>query len=100
MGLLRDRPHGVGMLHFNGGGRSKESVFVDHTFLVLEPNDTEFYKNDLESTWKLAHFYDRLDWKWARFMVESQVRSDGGYPISIHHNGRIIPADANSSAHR
>jgi hypothetical protein len=89
-GVVEDRPRGVGMLHFNGGGSSKLSAFEGHPFL-MENNPDAPANNDYGSTWKLAHFYNRLDWKWARYMVESQVRSsDGGHPVKIHHYGRRV----------
>lgn len=83
-GLVHDRPEGAGMLHFNGGGSSKLSAFYGQG--PINPDSVPNNK-DLESTWKLAHFYDRLDWKWARYMVESQVHSDGGHTGTVHHHG-------------
>jgi len=40
---------------------------------------------DFDSTWKLAHYYDRLDWAWARYMAESLVGADGGHPVRVIH---------------
>lgn len=90
-GVVNDRPHGVGMLHFNGGGSSKLSAFEGHPFLVEDSPNAPSNNSEFDSTWKLAHFYNRLDWKWAQYMVESQVHSsNGGHAVRIHHYGRRV----------
>jgi len=64
----------VGMLHFNGGGESKESYFGrDDGFLTWYPE-----------TWGNAKYYVMLPWQWARFQAKSAVRpGSDGYLISI-----------------
>jgi hypothetical protein len=90
-GLQTDRPHGIGMLHFNGGGASKDSAFASHMFLVQTHNETSGTStsnssNPFPDTWGLAHYYNDLPWHFARYMAQSQVMADGqGHLISIQH---------------
>lgn len=70
--LLEHRPHGAGMLHFNGGGESKEAYYNQHRY-VQQP------------VWDLAKFYVSLPWKWAQFMVQSQISKGQGYPVSVRY---------------
>jgi len=58
--LQQSRPDGVAMLHFNGGGKSKENVFAsDHAYLKQQ------------HTWGMANYYIHLSWNWTQFIVES-----------------------------
>jgi len=63
----------IGMLHFNGGGSSKEPYFKAHTFL-----------RDFNDTWGNAMYYATMPWPWARYTVLSLI-PDGqtGYPLQI-----------------
>lgn len=103
-GLELDRPHGVGMLHFNGGGSSGASAFQSHKFLVVQGNNndnddshnnnvtTTATSNPFPSTWGLAHFYNQLPWHWARYMAESKVPPNHeGYPILVQHHTPVAP---------
>ena len=51
------------MLHFNGGGRSQESYFTEHSFIT-----------DFGDTWGNGKFYATLPWEWARYQAMSLVR--------------------------
>mmetsp|Transcript_6226 Transcript_6226/g.9711 ORF Transcript_6226/g.9711 Transcript_6226/m.9711 type:complete len:399 (-) Transcript_6226:73-1269(-) len=68
----------VGMLHFNGGGSSKEAYFggkngTEHNFI------TEF-----KDTWGNGKFYATLPWEWARYQAKSLVRPGSkGHPIQF-----------------
>eukprot|EP00574_Skeletonema_japonicum_P002978 CAMPEP_0201721722 /NCGR_PEP_ID=MMETSP0593-20130828/6330_1 /ASSEMBLY_ACC=CAM_ASM_000672 /TAXON_ID=267983 /ORGANISM="Skeletonema japonicum, Strain CCMP2506" /LENGTH=341 /DNA_ID=CAMNT_0048212585 /DNA_START=39 /DNA_END=1064 /DNA_ORIENTATION=- len=68
----------VGMLHFNGGGSSKEAYFggengSEHNFI------TEF-----KDTWGNGKFYATLPWEWARYQAKSLVRPGSkGHPIQF-----------------
>ena len=69
----------VGMLHFNGGGNSKEAYFDDNKFMRRH---TE--------TWGNAKYYATLPWTWARYRAYSLVPSHSpGYLINITLCNRI-----------
>jgi len=57
----------VGMLHFNGGGRSKEAYFGG------EKGTVHPFMNDM-NTWGNGRYYATLPWEWARYHAESLVR--------------------------
>ena len=67
--LVQERPNGVGQLHFNGGGRSKNSWFENNSYLKKEVYNPSF---------GLANHFVNLPWTWAKYMVESKVTN--GYP--------------------
>lgn len=67
--LVQERPNGVGQLHFNGGGRSKNSWFENSSYLQEEVYNSSF---------GLANHFVNLPWTWAKYMVESKVTN--GYP--------------------
>jgi len=74
--VVEKRPK-VGMLHFNGGGSSKESFFVAHDFLKDKA---------LKGTFGLVNYYVRLPWTWARFMAYSNVpENQAGFPLFVNH---------------
>ena len=58
----------VGMLHFNGGGSTKEAYFggengTEHGFITA-----------FKDTWGNGKFYATLPWEWARYQAMSLVR--------------------------
>jgi hypothetical protein len=61
--------------------------------LALANKRSKIKLDELDRTWKLAHYYDQLDWAWAQYMVESQVvgvdsdagSGQAGYKIKIFH---------------
>jgi len=58
----------VGMLHFNGGGSTKEAYFGDG-------NGTEHnFITTFKDTWGNGKFYATLPWEWARYQAMSLVR--------------------------
>jgi hypothetical protein len=73
------RAEGIGMLHFNGGARSNENAFETNSVLKRTPNNT----------WKLVDYYTRLDWAWAKYMVESHVPGGNveanGYQLVVRY---------------
>lgn len=72
--LLHHRPQ-AGMLHFNGGGTSKDAYFQKH----------RFYKND--PIWGLARYYVDMPWGWVRFLLASRLkRGEKGHPLRIQYN--------------
>jgi hypothetical protein len=71
--LLLHRPQ-AGMLHFNGGGESKQAYFESHKF---------FLNGDPNNLWGLAKYYVDLPWSWAQFMVESQATEGHGYAVEV-----------------
>lgn len=59
----------VGMLHFNGGGKSKEAYFeLEH------PEQSFSTKFILRDTWGNGKYYATLPWEWARYQAKSLVR--------------------------
>ena len=76
-GDLRDRRPAVGMLHFNGGGASKESAFLAHGYIVGAR---------WNRTWGVATYYERLSWSWAQFIAQSRVPPGQGHTLIIDHN--------------
>lgn len=74
--LLEHRPHGAAMMHFNGGGDSKEAYFDKrHEHKMLK-----------EHIWgDLAKYYVNLPWPWARFMMYSLVAEGRGFKVNIQH---------------
>lgn len=70
--LFTERPDGVGMLHYNGGGTSKEAFFHEHNAM----------KNKF---WALSRYYVDMPWSWARFTVESRIpQHQRGYKVTVH----------------
>eukprot|EP00977_Amphora_coffeiformis_P019798 scaffold7467_cov187-Amphora_coffeaeformis.AAC.3 len=76
----------VGMLHYNGGGSSKEAYMVKHEvfrkkksalrcFMLWPFGGCQQQKN-LSSSWGLAQYYIDLPWSQARFIAESQVQDE------------------------
>ena len=68
-----DRPYpekypNVGMLHFNGGGSSKDAYFTGHDF--LNPQHASW----VNGTWGNAMYYVNMNWAWARYQAKSLVR--------------------------
>jgi len=86
--LLKKRPE-VGMMHFNGGGKSKDAYFVEHNFLR---------KPQLDGTFGLAKYYVHLPWSWVRLALRSRCTTatskdgttaeEGGYPVKLFHERR------------
>jgi len=68
-GLDQDRPDGVGMLHFNGGGSSQDSYARAHPYVNPDEHDQNL---KFDSTWGLVRYYNNLPWNWAKFIVESR----------------------------
>lgn len=63
----------VGMLHFNGGGKNKESYAVDNNFFKSFPD-----------TWGNGKYYTTLPWTWARYHAKSIIRPDStGHVMNI-----------------
>jgi hypothetical protein len=75
--LLPHRPK-AGMLHFNGGGESKDAYFKTN----------KYYSKD--RLWGLAKYYVELPWTWAQFVVESQVKEGQGYPVVVDYRKKIL----------
>lgn len=73
--IVQNRPQ-VGMIHFNGGGSSKEAFFETHSFLTDET---------LRWTFGMANYFIRLPWSWARFTVESITSEGQGYPLLVKY---------------
>jgi hypothetical protein len=71
--LLQHRPQ-AGMLHFNGGGKSKQAYFESHKF---------FLNGGPNNLWGLAKYYVDLPWSWAQFIVESQAIDGHGYAVEV-----------------
>jgi hypothetical protein len=76
--LTGKRPDGVGMMHFNGGGSSKNNAFENNSSSYL--NDPKHHAG-----WGNANYYIRLPWPYAKFITESMKEGDG-YPLVIHYN--------------
>jgi lipopolysaccharide biosynthesis glycosyltransferase len=60
--MRQQRPNGVGMLHFNGGGTSPVSFFE-------AGNPVHFTK---DKHWNLARYYVDLPWSWAFHQMSSR----------------------------
>jgi hypothetical protein len=72
--LLPNRPQGAGMLHFNGGGTSKDAYFNSHAHFKGDP------------IWGLARYYVDLPLTWARVQIKSQLKEgQEGYQIKVTH---------------
>lgn len=73
----------VGMLHFNGGGSSKEAYFggkngTEHSFM-----------SDFKDTWGNGKYYATLPWEWARYQAKSLVREGSkGHSIEFFLEGK------------
>jgi hypothetical protein len=77
-GVLEDRrPDGVGHMHFNGGGASKENVFLTPAKL--------FTAERHRSGWGLASYYIRMSWPYAKFIVESSNGESVGHQLLIRN---------------
>lgn len=86
--LLKHRPE-LAMLHFNGGGHSKdnEGPYFDTHYLLVggtfgkKPEQ----KHDVHlDTYGLIQEQVRLPWPWARARVQSLVRPDNvSYPLQL-----------------
>jgi hypothetical protein len=64
--LVTHRPQ-VGMIHFNGGGASKEAYFSSMpTFLDV---------NETKGSFGLAKYFIYMPWTWARFQAASLISS-------------------------
>ena len=69
------RPN-LGMIHYNGGGKSKAEFWVDNE--LMEKNPASF---------GLTHFYIHMPWEWARFSAHSQIRDgEEGHRIRYQHH--------------
>jgi hypothetical protein len=87
--FVYERPR-VGMIHFNGGGGSKDAYYESHDF-VKAP--------ELRKTYGIADYYSRMPWPWAKHIVESKIQrattnnggwgasqnTTNGYPMTILH---------------
>ena len=62
--LDQHRPEGLGQMHFNGQGRTKEAYFLTHGFLLFD---------QYNKTSGLAKYYVSLPWNWAKYMVENKA---------------------------
>ena len=78
--IVEKRPN-IGMIHFNGGGISKEAFFDVHDFIQ---------KEQFKGTFALATYYVRLPWPWAKYMVESQIGNDKSYTLKIEYSASKI----------
>jgi len=75
-GNLGDHRPMVGMLHLNGGGKSKESRFnTESNKLLVEGRH--------RGTWGMVDWFDRMSWGWLRFTLESLLGEGEGYAIRI-----------------
>ena len=80
--VLSNRPK-LGMVHYNGGGRTTDNAFLHHqTVRKRSRSDNNINKNgdgtndylDFEKTWQvLASYYANLPWSWTRSILESQI---------------------------
>lgn len=85
----------IGMLHFNGGGASKESYFVQHEVFqknsVQQPRLRRNQQQQQEQhemiakSWGQAKYYIDMSWYQARFLVENQVVDDECYQLELLH---------------
>ena len=68
------------MLHFNGGGSSKEAWFGDG-----ENNGTEHsFIAQFKHSWGNGKYMATLPWEWARYKAKSMVRPGSeGYSIEF-----------------
>lgn len=72
--LYPNRKEGVSMLHFNGGGESKEPYFKDHKHFQSSKH------------WGLAKYYVDLPWSWAQQTLKSRIRRENaGYPLELDY---------------
>ena len=76
-GLVGGLEGGVGFLHFNGGGNSKNAFFNN------SPKDWQHLKKQdwvNGEGWRLAKFYVDLPWSWLLFMEEGKAEGafEGG----------------------
>ena len=62
----------VGMLHFNGGGASKDAYMQKHE-VFTKLRAARKNAQQMEQSWGLAGYYADLPWPQARFMAESLV---------------------------
>lgn len=72
--LDKYRPQ-VGMFHFNGAGRSKNSYWKNENAPIQRYPDK----------YGLAIYYVNLPWSWALFLAKSQITQGEGHPIVIRH---------------
>ena len=84
----------VGMLHYNGGGASKQAYMIQHEVFrdsskscswlrSLLGGKCNVHQNTLGSSWGLARYYIDLPWSQARFIAESQVQGDECYKVEM-----------------
>ena len=59
----------VGMLHFNGGGSSKEAYFG-----LGENGTIHTFMTGFQDSWGNGRYYATLPWEWARYQAKSLVR--------------------------
>jgi len=70
--LYEKRQDGVGFLHFNGGGESKQAFFV------------QGHKHYETGLWNLAKYYVDMPWSWAQQTIKSRIRfGHAGYPLVL-----------------
>ena len=79
----------VGMLHFNGGGKSKEAFFGG--------NDSLTKNEKYRTSWGNAGVYTTLSWAWARYQTRTLVRPGSvGRTLQIRYWG--MPRQGNVTA--
>jgi hypothetical protein len=88
-GQLADhRPDGVGFLHFNGGGKSKDNAFLGGLITA----------DKHRSGWGLANYYVRMPWPYAKFIVESSNGDSVGHQLLIRNiEGPTSVLEANNT---
>jgi len=73
--VLAAKPE-VGMIHYNGGGASKQAYFIGHKFCS---------KPEFADTLGLVKFYVQVPWQWARYLARAQTRDGHGHVLKVHH---------------
>jgi hypothetical protein len=83
----------IGMLHFNGGGGSKKSYFLEHEVFQPKQRRNEMKQEMLVNSWGQAKYYVDLSWNQARFLVESEVVDKNEcYQIDLLMDDMIVSA--------
>ena len=72
--FVQHRPK-VGMIHFNGGGFSKDVFWNNSGMMNLYPD-----------TFGLPFYYIRMPWEWAKYFVEGHLGNGEGKDLIIRHD--------------
>jgi len=80
--VLGERPQ-VGMLHFNGGAKSKESYFREHSHL--------FNNSALDDTLGLVKNFVHMPWSWVRYHALTRARDGQGKQLWLNYTAVLPP---------